>query len=468
MAHLHDTHGTAGNTPPAGDGRSGFRHLVTLIAVLVTTLVIASAWLVVPYFHEGQKALEDVSNQVLQDQNAESRTLAQVLTRIAEGPGDFDVDALYATETYFDRVSTPRAAAPYEADEYHVFIVNETTHIFELPQSLPEARLIIGDRVIEPYDIEGPVATDHHRTTEIRFPKVGPDGQPYLDGSDQTLTLEIANRWDGEANTPRQVSWEMPIDYPDAASTLTSPMIIMSVAAGLLSVTLTPCLIQLIVVYMATITGIGAEQAGRAGVIPAAARRQMLINAAGFVVGFMLFYTAAGALIGYAGKQAQMMFDAYSREMAFATGVLVIAMGIWMGIKSRAPLVCRMPVPAGVRTSDKSGFLRSALLSAGFSLGCMVCFSGAIMATLFVYVGALGSATTGAMILFLFSVGVAVPFLAAAFFLSRTMSVMNWISKYSPTIGFISMLIIVGFGIILITDNFHTVSDIIYPWLGLD
>jgi hypothetical protein len=29
------------------------------------------------------------------------------------------------------------------------------------------------------------------------------------------------------------------------------------------------------------------------------------------------------------------------------------------------------------------------------------------------------------------------------------------------------MIIIIGFGIILITDNFHTVSDMIYPYLGL-
>jgi hypothetical protein len=24
-----------------------------------------------------------------------------------------------------------------------------------------------------------------------------------------------------------------------------------------------------------------------------------------------------------------------------------------------------------------------------------------------------------------------------------------------------------AFGLVLLTDNFHTVSDIIYPWLGL-
>jgi len=203
--------------------------------------------------------------------------------------------------------------------------------------------------------------------------------------------------------------------------------------------------------------------------IPVGWAAAMVFTAAiAFVVGFTVFYTLAGAVIGYAGKQAQLIFSTWSREVAFATGVLVIAMGLWMGIKSRAPIVCRMPVPAGVRTSDKGGFLRSALLSAGFSMGCMVCFSGAIMATLFVYVGSLGSASTGAFILFMFSMGVAVPFLAAAFFLSRTMSVMNWISRYNPQIGFVSMIVIIAFGIVLITDQFHTVSDMIYPWLGLD
>ena len=106
-------------------------------------------------------------------------------------------------------------------------------------------------------------------------------------------------------------------------------------------------------------------------------------------------------------------------------------------------------------------------MAVGFSLGCMVCFSGSIMAILFIYVGVLGSAWVGALILFVFSLGVAIPFLAAAFFLSRTMSVMNWVSRYTPQIGLVSMLVIIGFGVILLLDQFHAVSDIIYPWLGL-
>ncbi|MDZ4134148.1 MAG: cytochrome c biogenesis protein CcdA, partial [Paracoccaceae bacterium] len=246
------------------------------------------------------------------------------------------------------------------------------------------------------------------------------------------------------------------------------PVLIMSLAAGLLSVTLTPCLLQLIVVYMANLTGISAGQVSAGGGLPVAARRRMMLSALAFVVGFTFFYTMAGAVMGYAGKAAQMTFSNYSREVSIGAGVLVIAMGLWMGIKARAPIVCHLPAPRSMTTTDGGGYIRSALLAAGFSLGCMVCFSGAIMATLFVYVGALGSASTGAFILFVFSMGVAIPFLAAAFFLSRTMMLMNWISRYTPQIGFVSMIIIIGFGLVLITDQFHTVSDMIYPWLGLN
>jgi len=44
---------------------------------------------------------------------------------------------------------------------------------------------------------------------------------------------------------------------------------------------------------------------------------------------------------------------------------------------------------------------------------------------------------------------------------------MEGIARYTPQIGFVSMLVIAGFGVVLITDNFHVLSSMIYPWLGL-
>jgi cytochrome c-type biogenesis protein len=472
MTPANETAATTGAEVPKPGAGSRTGRFVALVITLLITLLLASTWLILPYFVEGKAVLEDISDQVSSDRTGQQYTLGQLMTRVSIGHDDsggatFDVDALYATPIYLERTTSARNSARFEADKYAMFFVNETTHIDLLNQELPRVQMVVDGVSYEPYDMDGPVFTDHHRTTEVRFALKDAAGNDIITDATKELKLLIANKFDAE-DKPRELVWQLPIEYPADANVLSSPTLIAALSAGLLSATLTPCLLQLLVVYMATLTGLSTEQMARGGAVPAQTRRRMLLIALTFVAGFTAFYTFAGAVIGYAGRSAQIIFDSASREMAVATGVLVIIMGLWMGIKARAPLVCRIPMPRLVNMGDSGGFVRSLLLSIGFSLGCMVCFSGAIVATLLVYVGMIGSAPIGAVILFVFSMGVAIPFLAAAFFLSRTMSTMHWLSRYAPQIGFVSMLVIVAFGIVLITDNFHTVSDIIYPWLGLN
>ena len=109
----------------------------------------------------------------------------------------------------------------------------------------------------------------------------------------------------------------------------------------------------------------------------------------------------------------------------------------------------------------------SMVVSMGYALGCTACFGGAIVATLIIYVGAIGSAAIGAGIMLTFSIGVAIPFLLAAWYLSRMDSVLLFLASKSRMISIASMILIILFGLILITDNFHAVSDAIYPYLGL-
>ena len=368
---------------------------------------------------------------------------------------------------YFDRSSSPRIAARYELEDNHGFMVTETIHIGELPIGVPVAVLESDGKRIEATKVKGPDFADHYRSTTIWFPRFAPDGTATIPDGPASMDLVLTNDWDA-ANTSRRVQWDLPIVFPEATSSATPPMLIMALSVGILSATLTPCLLKLIVVYMATLTGLSAEQLRGGNVLPAEARRRMLLIALAFVQGVTVFYTAARAVIGYAGKQAQIQFESHSREVALGSGILVILMGLWMGIQSRAPLVCKIPMPGRMARADSGGYLRSGLMAVGVSLGCMICFAGAIMALLFIYVGSVGSAWVGAEILFVFSLGVAVPFLAAAFFLSRTLSAMQWVSRYTPQIGLVSMIVIIGFGFVLVFDRFHAVSDLIYPWLGLD
>jgi cytochrome c-type biogenesis protein len=143
-------------------------------------------------------------------------------------------------------------------------------------------------------------------------------------------------------------------------------------------------------------------------------------------------------------------------------------MGVWIGIRGGQNVACRIPDRIAMRKSNARDAAGSLLVSMGYALGCTACFGGAIVATLIIYVGAIGSATIGAGIMLTFSIGVAIPFLLAAWYMSRMDSVLVFFASKARAISLVSMVLIIVFGIILVSDNFHVVSDAIYPYLGLN
>jgi cytochrome c-type biogenesis protein len=249
--------------------------------------------------------------------------------------------------------------------------------------------------------------------------------------------------------------------------TFTSIMVF-SLSAGLLSSVLTPCLIQLVLIFFATLGGVTAQQVVTSDGVSPEVRRKVLRVSSWFVFGYIALFVASGAVIGYAGKEAQLFFASYTRSVGIAAGIIVVLFGVWLGIRANAPLVCRLPGADTIQKFSSKGTLGTVVLSIAFSLGCMSCFGGAIIGTLLIYVGALGSASVGASLMGIFAAGVAIPFLLAAFFFSRMQGLFEAIARHTRVVGALSTAIIVSFGVLLITDNFHTVSDLIYPWLGLE
>lgn len=445
-------------------GRWARHSNVAAVGALLIALALSLSWLVFPYLVQGKKVLFQVGSSVKQGQRVKAATISRFLTQVAEGPGEAEVEVLYATPAYFEISDRAGVVGKFQPTRYLVFIVTETTHVDRLPEELPGAVLFAGGVEYPPFSVEGPEFAEHHRTTVFQFVR-----PPAFDETAQgELQLRLRNRWDG-ADTPRSVQWALPIAYPPELVERKgfTPTMVLALAAGLLSAVLTPCLLQLVVIYLVTLTGLGAAQLSQQGGMPVEAARRMRIFALAFVCGFTLLFTLAGAVIGYAGREMQILLAEYSRGTGIVAGMMMIAMGLWVGLRARAPLICRLPVASGLPASGAQGVFGTALMAAGFSLGCMTCFSGAIIATMFVYVGALGSAWIGAAVLLMFSLGIAIPFLAAAHYITRVKPAMQLLARHTSTLGFVSMLVIIAFGLVLMTDNFHVLSDAIYPLLGL-
>jgi len=446
-------------------------HYARVGLVLIVTLLISSAWLVFPYLIQGKKLLTDVGDGA---RMTKAGHVSMYLTRYLVDHPDLELTATFATNEFFQYVDRATTIGNLRPDRNFIFFVSENIHDGELAFDLPEVRLHIGDQVFEPEHSIGPNVAEHHRVTVYSIPKRTSDGDLIDLSSHDSIRLYVSNYYlDSEEKLTFIGRWNSPFDLPEELKSRSdiTPVAVLALGAGLLSSVLTPCLLQLVVIFGSIISSfatVPGEAGGGVGQLTPVIRRKVMQIAVAFVIGFTILYTMAGALIGYVGHTAQLLFAEHSRDVAIGSGIIVILMGIWIGVRGGRNLACRIPDRRAMRTTNLRDAAGSLVVSMGYALGCTACFGGAIVATLIIYVGAIGSAAIGAGIMLTFSIGVAIPFLLAAYYMSRMDSILVFFASKARLISLVSMVLIIIFGLILITDNFHVLSDAIYPYLGLN
>ena len=442
-----------------------------LSIVALISLTIASAWLVFPFFVPGKDLMRGVGSKA---RLIKGGNVSLFQTRYLVEHVDLELMATFATDEFFQYVDRSAAVVgKLRPDRNFIFFVSENIHQGQLSFELPEVSLHMGDLVYTPTVSNGPNLAEHHRITLYSFPKRDAAGEFIDINQYDNIRLHVSNRYLGSEQKLTFVGvWEAPYELPEelASRADITPVAMMALGAGLLSSVLTPCLIQLVVIFgsiiggFATVPGSTSIETTQLGPI---IRKKIMLIALAFVAGFTLLYTLAGAIIGAVGHHAQLMFAEYSRSVAIVSGVLVIVMGIWVGIRGSRNDVCKIPDRQAMKFQSARDMAGSLFVSMGYALGCTACFGGAIVATLIIYVGAIGSASIGAGIMLTFSIGVAIPFLISAWYISRMNSVLLFLTEKAKIMSILSMVLIIIFGLILITDNFHVVSDMIYPFLRL-
>jgi cytochrome c biogenesis protein CcdA len=396
------------------------------------------------------------------------------------------MSAIYATPEYYAMTEQNQDAAKFQPDKFAVFYLFEDIHMGELPEAPPTAMLRLDDgEQLSAVDITVLRDSYHHRVSVIRFPSTDAQGNPLISEKRSyfELVAEEAQNQDGlavrgaslmqmmpgmEMSGAQVMRWDLPIVYPKnvKGSELSLPTLL-ALLAGLLAV-LSPCLLQLTIYYTFALAGIGMQQTA-SGIIEA--RSQVIRTALQFIAGFTVVFTATGSLAGLAGEKLHIsgFMDNWNRPLGIASGLGMLIVGIWVGLNAGAPGLCRLPVPAVLRTRrpwlDR---LKVIFMGSAFAVGCSTCFGGALFISLMIYVGTVGSPLLGGLALLLFSLGIAIPYLLAAVFLSRALPLLNSLHKAAGVVGLVCSFVLVFFGVILITDNFHVPSNLLYRlYLGL-
>ncbi|MBI4499480.1 MAG: hypothetical protein HY689_16455 [Chloroflexi bacterium] len=388
--------------------------------------------------------------------------LSQRLTRGREGlayggKSGIKVEATYATPAYFRAALPVEAASRFLPDSFTVFVVSERLHTADLPAEPLVVSMSLDGREYQP-DLSEPLAVSpHHRTTLVRFPAAPPPGLGH-----HVLELRLPG---GE-----RLTWHLPVSFAGAAALSGFQLTwvsILAILAGMVAA-MWPCLFQLTVFFIPALAGLSMQEAN--GGVSLGRRFQVVKAAFFFVLGFTLVYTAGGALLGFAAQSLSDSADfyEYQRYAAMGGGLLIIILALRVAAKVRAPLVCKMPVLSGMAHGQKAANPVE-LMFAGlaFATGCMTCFGAAMITAMVVYVGLAGSVALGAMTMFLFSLGMGIPLVVAAIAMAKVLPVLFRLERIVPWMGLTSSVLMVGFGVLLITGNYMALTEWVYQILPL-
>ncbi len=238
-------------------------------------------------------------------------------------------------------------------------------------------------------------------------------------------------------------------------------------AAGLLSV-LSPCVLPLLPAYLSLISGVTVEEMQEGDSDPRL-RRRVMRACVGFVVGFSAVFIALGVGAVSLGRVVRAWRgEILGVEFGFGQimGVLIVLFGLHMtGLTPIRALYRDTRLHVNV---TRHGFLSSFLVGSGFALGWSPCI-GPILATILTVAAVRESMLQGAVLLTIYSAGLAIPFLIAGWSIERFYLGFARIKRHFRKLEVASGVILMGVGFLLVTDQLSRLNSrfrFVTDWLA--
>lgn len=238
---------------------------------------------------------------------------------------------------------------------------------------------------------------------------------------------------------------------PDQIQTIS---IAVAFAAGLLSF-LSPCVLPLVPVYATFISGLNIkEDVSENNLVSRKTKLNQyktITNGVLFVSGFSLVFIILGASVSYVSS----FFVDSSLWIERIGGVVVIIFGLHIAGLLKIPRLERQMKFNVMQKSKKVGPL---IVGMSFGAGWTPCI-GPILATILTLAASSSSASTGTMLLLVYSLGLAIPFIICAVAIDRVMFILKRLQKHMNLIEKISGGLLIGVGILLVSGSFSVLNS---------
>src|SRR5437588_9567109 len=226
------------------------------------------------------------------------------------------------------------------------------------------------------------------------------------------------------------------------------PLPIAAFTAGLVSF-LSPCVLPLVPGYVSLISGVGVEELKSQEV---SLLRKVMLNSLAFILGFSIVFVTLGAISTEVGQLAAQ----YKAVLARVAGVLIIVFGLHLtGILRIKALYADKRLHSVKGGSTPWGAF---VIGFAFAFGWTPCV-GPILSVILGFASAQDSVLKGILLLAIYSLGLAVPFLLTSLGIERFLKFYSRFRSHMHALEVASGGLLIVLGALLVFGRFTIISN---------
>jgi len=214
--------------------------------------------------------------------------------------------------------------------------------------------------------------------------------------------------------------------------------------AGILSF-LSPCVLPLVPVYLANIAGTSVLSS------EPPSRKHIILHTLSFIAGFSLVFTALGASLGLLGAMIP------PEPLRNAAGALLIVFGLFLLAAMKVPWL-NYEKRVDFAHVKRSGYLRSLLIGAIFSLGWTPCV-GPVLGGILALAWSSQTVWQGIYLLLAYCLGLGLPFIGVGLAIGTASRYLKWLSRHAVVTSAVSATFLISIGVLILTGKLGYISN---------